>query len=131
MFFRDTNKQTGLEAAGKAGSHPRIGKQTAGAAAGCNNIILLCSTKLCLLKHKPAGLCNSTVSEMGQTGTTKKYTEQQIQTNSRRMPSGAHTKMYTHAVCIPHLLMSNATETVKQTDKKDYRGNCHVKHWKM
>jgi len=64
MFFTDTNKQTGLRATGKAGgegSHPGTGKLTAGAAAGYNNIVLLCSAKLCLLKHKPVGLCNSTI----------------------------------------------------------------------
>lgn len=64
MFFTDTSKETALGAAGKArgnGSHPGTGKQTAGAAAGYNNIVLLCSAKVCLLKHKPAGLCNSIV----------------------------------------------------------------------
>lgn len=51
-----TNKETVLGAAGKAGghgNHPGTGKQIA---AGYNNIVLLCSVKLCLLKHKPEGL---------------------------------------------------------------------------
>lgn len=68
---------------------------------------------------------------MAQPGTTENTKKSKSKhTNSRRMPSGAHTKRYMCTVNIPYFLMPNTTRSAKQTDKKYYRGIHHIEHCK-
>lgn len=109
MFFIDTNKQAELGTAAKAGGqgiHPATGKLTTGAAAGYNSIVFLCSAKLCLLKHKPAGICNTTVLWDGPDWNYRKYKEEQIQAHKQQKDAFRCTHkevhVYSQYPILPH-----------------------------